>query len=767
MLIIDNSGSMQGSKIQDVKAAVEDLFDSGKVHAVFLVSFGSDVTVHNGGAWYTNLDDALAAVDTLSGRAGNTDYDAALRGVMDDFVAPPAGGSQLVSMFLSDGAPNQTDGTGSTGIDEDDTNGNPAPGGEETDWINFLSGKGFAESFAFGFGGLNNTNKAYLEPIAWTGAGETADNPYDADNATALNDPNVIIVDDTSDLGDALIGAIVSPTVEGYVVNGGLGGNDLPGADGWGNPTVVSATYGTTYNFTSNADSHTFDLGAAGSVTMWGSGKYSFTAGTDVKDDLTADVSYIVQDADGDQAGAILHLTTTDSSGVHAYDNYAVASVTERVEDGIDIPALSTFENHNQSRILSFTDVDKWGRTSASDTVLNGDGTLTMKDGNESSGNYSVVVSEGLAIQSTSDAIKFDVNVANLRSTMSATDTFTWRVYNLVGGSWLQVAGQGGTLTNGLHDDLTVTGLTAGTYRLYFEVNDKTTGDAAGGEFTATLGDLRIVHGGSATELIPESVSGNVILDPNNYVLSADPIGAVDDEGSEGATLSVWNGTSYVDATDGGITINGAFGDLLIKSDGSYTYTPDAVAGNGHTETFAYKLTQPDGDADTANLVIKVNFNDYIAGTAGNDTLVGNDGNDTLVGGKGSDTLTGGAGSDTFVWNLNDHSVAGTVDHITDFNLAPKSSGGDILDLSDLLSGEHANAASLDVYLNFSAGTGADAGKAVITVDVNGSGAGTAGQTIVLDNVSYTDLQTYAGGAGDDVAIITKLLSDGNLKVDN
>jgi len=113
------------------------------------------------------------------------------------------------------------------------------------------------------------------------------------------------------------------------------------------------------------------------------------------------------------------------------------------------------------------------------------------------------------------------------------------------------------------------------------------------------------------------------------------------------------------------------------------------------------------------------------------------------------------------VWKLGE---TGT-DHVTDFKLAPASSGGDILDLHDLLTGEHANAATLDAYLNFGAGTGADAGKAVITVDANGDGSGTD-QTIVLSNVTYVELQTYAGGTSD-VDIITKLLQNGNLKVDS
>ncbi|MDO9144921.1 type I secretion C-terminal target domain-containing protein, partial [Rhodoferax sp.] len=136
----------------------------------------------------------------------------------------------------------------------------------------------------------------------------------------------------------------------------------------------------------------------------------------------------------------------------------------------------------------------------------------------------------------------------------------------------------------------------------------------------------------------------------------------------------------------------------------------------------------------------------------------GSDFAETIYAGVGDDILTGGGGSDTFKWSLNDTGS----DKITDFNLTPVALGGDVLDLKDLLVGEHSTAASLDSYLTFSANT---LGQTVITVDANAGATGGTGQTITLENVQFTALQTYANGA-DDVAIITKLLNDGNLKTD-
>ena len=199
------------------------------------MEFSSDATFHAGpvGGWFTDLDAALAVINSFNDE-NSTDYDDALQDTQTNFIAPPLGGDRLVSIFLSDGVPNENNGTGSNGIDEDDTDGNPAAGGEETDWINFLTNNNFDASYALGFGGLSDDDIGELEPIAWTGAGETADNPYDADGATALNDPNVIIVNDLSSI-DGLVDALVSS------VGGGDSGNVITNLTA---TTTDNSTYG-------------------------------------------------------------------------------------------------------------------------------------------------------------------------------------------------------------------------------------------------------------------------------------------------------------------------------------------------------------------------------------------------------------------------------------------------------------------------------------------------------------------------------------------
>ncbi|RYZ98251.1 MAG: type I secretion C-terminal target domain-containing protein, partial [Moraxellaceae bacterium] len=121
--------------------------------------------------------------------------------------------------------------------------------------------------------------------------------------------------------------------------------------------------------------------------------------------------------------------------------------------------------------------------------------------------------------------------------------------------------------------------------------------------------------------------------------------------------------------------------------------------------------------------------------------------------------------------------VAGTpaVDTILNFGTAAASSGGDILDLRDLLSGDVVGASNgagnLANYLHFEV-TG---GNTIIHVSHTGGfgsdshtvGAGYTAtaetQKIILSGV---DLQTLYSGATSDATIITNLLNNNKLITD-
>ncbi|MDX7799553.1 retention module-containing protein [Aeromonas caviae] len=221
------------------------------------------------------------------------------------------------------------------------------------------------------------------------------------------------------------------------------------------------------------------------------------------------------------------------------------------------------------------------------------------------------------------------------------------------------------------------------------------------------------------------------------------------------------------DSLNGGegndLLIGGAGNDTLNGGNGNDTASYfDSAAGVTVTVNGANQNTGGAGTDSLSNMenLVGSMFNDsltgdgnanVLSGLAGNDILSGGGGDDLLVGGTGSDTLTGGAGKDTFKWMAGD---AGGTDTIKDFTTG---ANGDVLDLSELLSGEHADASTLDHYLTFAPGPGS--GKSTLTIDLDGAGSGTTTHTILFDNVDLT-----AGKS--NLQIIQDLLDQGNLKVD-
>jgi Ca2+-binding RTX toxin-like protein len=172
------------------------------------------------------------------------------------------------------------------------------------------------------------------------------------------------------------------------------------------------------------------------------------------------------------------------------------------------------------------------------------------------------------------------------------------------------------------------------------------------------------------------------------------------------------------------------------------------------------------------------NSNDTITGSAGRDRISGLDGNDTIngggggdwiSGGRGNDTLTGGTGADTFHWQLSDRSLAGqpAIDTLTDFNVASAQSGGDILDLRDILQGE-SGVSNLQNYLDFTtSGT-----NTVLRISSTGGftggnyAAGAEDQRIVFQGVA--DIRSSLGlvAGATDTDIIQALISRGKLITD-
>lgn len=155
-------------------------------------------------------------------------------------------------------------------------------------------------------------------------------------------------------------------------------------------------------------------------------------------------------------------------------------------------------------------------------------------------------------------------------------------------------------------------------------------------------------------------------------------------------------------------------------------------------------------------------LDDILTGTSASNLLIGGDGNDTIRGGQGNDVLYGhgsgvaqGLDNDVFVWGSGDAGT-GASDVIRDFT-AWNGTSGDRLDLSALLVGYQAGTSNISQWISVQSdvtlpgATGWDVGKTgtLLTIDIDGAGAGTVTQTIFLENVSLTTTnpnQLISGG---------------------
>ena len=253
-------------------------------------------------------------------------------------------------------------------------------------------------------------------------------------------------------------------------------------------------------------------------------------------------------------------------------------------------------------------------------------------------------------------------------------------------------------------------------------------------------------------------------------------------------TSAAYSLTAGVSGSNVAITDTGgssASGGRFSYTASSSVFDLDTNLAVAKTSTETVDVSRDSGDMDGTtvdNILVDTSINSTaINGNAGNDVLVstaasgadtldGGDGNDLLIGGTGSDSLTGGLGADTFAWGLADKGTAGSAastasDTIFGFDTVANS---DRIDLRDLLVGENhgSGIGNLANYIDITTGSG----NTVIRVSTTGGftggtyASGAEDQRITL---SGADLySSYGIAAGDDAALIQKLLTDGKLKVD-
>ena len=144
----------------------------------------------------------------------------------------------------------------------------------------------------------------------------------------------------------------------------------------------------------------------------------------------------------------------------------------------------------------------------------------------------------------------------------------------------------------------------------------------------------------------------------------------LDTQGS--ADLSGVSGFDFVSLSAGNTAVS--LGNANFAGLSARAITVSAVAGNNEI----------DGSG-----VGGANHPLIMAGGAGSDTMFGGAGNDEIIFGTGSDTVAGGGGSNSFIWDQN--ASIGKTQTILDFKAVP---GGDLLDLSQLVTNFNGNAGS-------------------------------------------------------------------------
>ena len=176
-----------------------------------------------------------------------------------------------------------------------------------------------------------------------------------------------------------------------------------------------------------------------------------------------------------------------------------------------------------------------------------------------------------------------------------------------------------------------------------------------------------------------------------------------------------------------------------------------------------------------AAMITSVTLHNVQIGTSGDDTLNAGNNDATLIGGAGNDILNGGVGVDVFKWELADKGTidAPAADTINNFNIAPITNQGDVLNLQDLLLGEHDGsqgvASNLTSYLHFDQHPNTASGNNDTVISISSTGQFTPGnfdttkvdQTITLTHVDLI------GSVTDQATMIQNLLTEQKLITDH
>ncbi|WP_208109926.1 DUF5801 repeats-in-toxin domain-containing protein [Dongia mobilis] len=407
----------------------------------------------------------------------------------------------------------------------------------------------------------------------------------DADGDEATAQIRIAIDDDMPVANDDGLLTTVDDNAAGVTIGtvAGILGNDKFGADG--------------------ADSGDIVIGAGdkgGSVVIIG-GNLVYTSATNVTPGatVTETFTYTIKDADGDTETATFSVNLTDTKAT-----FSLAPANASVdEEGL-------------------------GGGNAGDSYL---------DGKDLAGQAVSVSGQALNINYGTDTpgtVTFDAGQPGLAGI--ATSNGTPVNFVVLNGGTLLIGYTGGVVPTGTGDaqvvfhaalnaagtgsyDFTLkqalshpTANTEDDKTLTFAITAKDAeGEGSSATFTVTVDDdAPLANADTRTMDEQSTITGNV------YGVAgagtgdvADAIGA-DGPNAGGAVISgksvnLAGGTVSVDAD--GEVITGQYGNLTLKSDGTYSYQAGSISGGDKQDVFEYTIKDADGDTKTTTLTINVN----------------------------------------------------------------------------------------------------------------------------------------------------------------
>ena len=755
-LILDVSGSMTtDNRLQVMKDSVSlmlDQYDNLGDVRVRIVTF-SDSAAANSAGWIS----VAAAKTFVNGLAagGATNYDAAIATAQTAWTTPgKMVNAQNVSYFLTDGAP---------------TNGQAIQTADEAIWTDFLN-RNDIQSFAYGIGTAAAPLAANIDPIAYNGLG-------------AGTNTNATIVTDITQLPPILRDSVITPT-GGDIVTGGLGAGSGMGADGGqlASLTVNGTTYA--YNsasggsitttgtnrgvFDTTTNTMTITTVAGGKLVIdMDDGLYTYTPPGTTSTAFNEAIGFSLIDRDGDTASSTLTIAVSPPPAAPptTIDNGLNLTLTTSTTS-VATPGLhGEYYGYNETAVggnnVGAGDTTVGNANTVSDLVT----IINLRQG-------SAIVGTGTSASAAAsdaswNATNFDYGVtptvsANLGTnpTVAANAAITsGSLYNFLG------AANAGNDNSALKATSTFGNTTDSMLRFagsaYF----------AGGNY-----DFQV----RADDGFSIRIDGVTVFEFNDIqspTTRTNPTPIAISEGLHSIEILYWEQggnaelqIGYKLSTAATFTSFGLDNVALFQSTALPTLSDlqDIVESSTNGQYLIRTGQESTGSSS----------NDTITGSAGRDRIHGDDGNDTISagtgadwmeGGRGNDTLTGGAGSDTFRWQLSDRGMLGqpAIDTITDFNAAAAPSGGDVLDLRDLLQGE-AGASNLQNYLDFSNAGGTTVLRISTTGGFTGGtyAAGAEDQRVVFQGVANLGTALGLAANATDAQIIQDLLTKGKLVTD-